>query len=103
EEAALAEKASAPIKLRGEILEPVPALVPAGVGLTEPGAKTIEANVLESVAKAASVAEELPPIKMPAIASPMIATPLAPGVPSSNGRQPIEPVAKAPEPARISE
>ena len=103
QEAALVEKASAPIKVREEILEPVPALVPAGVGLAELGAKTSEAIVLESIAKAASVTEELPPIKMPAIASPIISTPMAPAVPSSNGHQPIEPVAKAPEPARINE
>ena len=40
------------------------AAIPANAALAELGAKTVEANVLESVAKAASVTEELPAIKM---------------------------------------
>ncbi|HEY1490246.1 MAG TPA: response regulator, partial [Verrucomicrobiae bacterium] len=48
-----AAKAPEPIKMREE--EPVAALVPAGAAPAELGANTIEANVLESVAKARSV------------------------------------------------
>ena len=46
------------------------------LALAELGAKTVEANVLEGVAKAASVTEELPPIKMPSISAPVISAPL---------------------------
>ena len=103
EAAASAVKLPEPIKMREEALEPVAALVPAVAALGELDAKTVEANVLESVAKAASVTEELPPIKMPAISSPVITAPIESPVLKSNGHTPAEPVAKAPEPARISE
>jgi DNA-binding response OmpR family regulator len=99
EEAAVpVAKEPEPLKMREEVLEPAVAFVPAGSALAELGTKTIEANVLESVAKAASVTEELPPIKMPVISSPVISLPAEPAMPSSNGHAPIEPVAKAPEP-----
>jgi DNA-binding response OmpR family regulator len=102
EEAVPTAKAPEPIKMREEVLEPIAALIPAGAAMAEFGAKTIEANVLESVAKAASVTEELPPIKMPTISLPVISTPTPPAVPSSNGHAPVEPVAKAPEPIAIA-
>jgi CheY-like chemotaxis protein len=84
-----------PIKMREEILEPTAALVPAGSALAELGAKTIEANVLESVAKAHSVTTEPPAIKMPAIS-----LPVEPAAPIFTSPQPVEPVAKTPEPMK---
>jgi len=108
EVAAPAAKAPEPLEMLEEALEA--ACVPVGAALAELGAKTVEANVLESVAKAASVTEELPPIKMPAISSPVISAPLAPAVPASISHSPVEPVAKAakpitkaPEPAPVNE
>ncbi len=99
-EADLVAKEPEPLKMHAEVLEP--ALVAAGAAPAELGSKTVEANVLESVAKAASVTEELPPIKMPAISLPVISLPAEPAAPSSNGHQPIEPIAKAPEPIAIA-
>jgi len=94
-------KAAEPLQMLEEALET--ACVPAGAAVTELGARTVEANVLESVAKAASITEELPPIKMPAISSPIISAPAQPAVPASISHSPVEPVAKAPEPALVSE
>ena len=103
-----AAKEQEPLKMLDEALEA--ACVPAGSAMAELGAKTVEANILESVAKAASVTEAVSPIKMPAFASPVIPPPAQSAIPSSIGASPVEtfakapePIAKAPEPAPVSE
>lgn len=103
EEAVPAAKSPELDKMREEVLEPAAALIPAGSAMANLGTKTIEANVLETVAKAASATEELPPVKMPAIASPVISTPTGPAASDSKGHKQVERTAKAPEPARVSE
>jgi DNA-binding response OmpR family regulator len=102
EVAAPVAKAPEPLEMLEEALEA--ACIPAGSALAELGGKTVEANVLESVAKAASVTEELPPIKMPAISSPVIPpAPAQPVVAKPSGHHAVEPLAKAPAPPQISE
>jgi len=83
-EAEAVEKTPEPIKMAKENLEPV-AAIPASAALAEIGAKTIEANVLESIAKAHSVTEEPPAIKMPVM--PELAVP---ALPASNGAHSLE-------------
>ena len=97
-----AAKEPEPIKMREAILEPAVALVQAGATLAEIGATTIEANVLESVAKARSVTSEPPAIQMPAITMPL-STPVQPAVTISPSPQPVEPMAKSPEPMQVAE
>jgi len=122
-EAEAAEKTPEPIQMREETLEPA-GVIPANAALAEFGPKTIEANVLESVARAHSVTDEPPAIKMPPMppliepalpaphgapkveeAIPKISVaretpviPPAPAIPAPSIPAPAEPVAKTVEP-----
>jgi DNA-binding response OmpR family regulator len=82
-EAEVVAKTPEPIKMPEEKLEPV--AIPANAAMLELGTKTIEANVLESIAKARSVVDVPPAIKMPGMV-PMI----EPALPASNERPAVE-------------
>ena len=79
-----AEKTPEPIKMAEENLEAVAAIA-VNAALAEVGAKTIEANVLESIAKAHSVIEEPPAIKMPSMPEFV-----PPALPASHGEPRVE-------------